>query len=236
MGSKNGVPWKRVTVLGHGPLWTEPTDTEDSFPPMIASYEIVDGWVVYTGRNGSVGIVVGTRDELRAWKRQVALQLSLLDASAPVPWSADHGGRTHVREAIRTARRVLDAFGLDADVAVWVKEGQRAEGAAGDPIYLLNVHRGDVGVYIDGIELPIGSQIAAHEAAHLAWDAGGPQVMQAIQQHLRDGGEPMSTYHAFSNDAEGVMEAAALYVLAPRRFRKAAPGVFAAVAEWFGEA
>lgn len=52
-------------------LWTEPSDSDDAFPPAVKSYEVVDGWVYYQGRNGSEGIVVGSKDELFAWAKSV---------------------------------------------------------------------------------------------------------------------------------------------------------------------
>jgi hypothetical protein len=47
-----------VTVAGRK-LSAEKTDTDDTFPPAIAAFKVIDGWLAYRGRNGSEGVVVG---------------------------------------------------------------------------------------------------------------------------------------------------------------------------------
>jgi hypothetical protein len=54
---------QQVTIDG-AKYVAEPTDGDDSFPPAIAAYELKDGYVLYTGRNGSEGVVAGTKAEL----------------------------------------------------------------------------------------------------------------------------------------------------------------------------
>lgn len=228
--SIHGEPGVRIRIPGLGWLWTEPHDSEDSFSAIIASYEVVEGWVVYKGRNGSEGVVVGTKAQLEKWAEDI--QSSAKPATS-VPWDeAVHGGGNLVREATQSAQAVLRALGVSAEIQFWVRGNGGPEGAAaGNLISLWNVHKPVSPVrFINGISLPAHMKVAAHEAAHLGFHKGGRAVVEALKAH---GGEYMSAYHALAGHFEGAMEAAALYALAPRKFAGAAPEVFAATQRWF---
>lgn len=235
--SVGGTPGQRIKIPGLGLLTTETTDTEDSFPPAIASYEVVGGWVVYHGRNGSLGVVVGSAQDLRKWAYQVDAYLKLSPLTkAPKLWTPRDGGARYVKEARAAAQRVLRALGVSAQVEVYIQEGADAWGeASGKTLSLYNVHQTPRNVsYIGGIKLPTHTQVAAHEAAHLGFSRGGRPVIKALREHTKQGGRYLSVYHSVAGDFEGVMEAAALYALAPEKFKDAAPLVYAATREWFG--
>lgn len=49
----------RAKIPGKGTFVVEPLDGDDTFPPAIDSFEVIDGWVLYRGTNGSEGVVGG---------------------------------------------------------------------------------------------------------------------------------------------------------------------------------
>lgn len=231
--SIGGEPWQKVRLPGWGLLWTEPHDSDDAFAPMIASWQMVDGWVIYKGRNGSEGIVVGSKADLIKWDKDIQLHQSMTPDTKPVPWdAATHGGEKFVRQAISAAQGVLKALGVSAKIEVLAHDRHRMEGSAtGSTLTLINVHRPPQMVsYIGGIRLPAHMQVAAHEAAHLGYTKGGRAVMELLKERK---GEALSVYHSLAGHFEGAMEAAALYALVPRKLQKVAPDVHAAVQKWF---
>jgi hypothetical protein len=63
--SSTAQPGTKVRLpSGHSYITEGPND-DDTFPPMIASYEIIDGWLVYHGNNGSDGVLAGVGAQLR---------------------------------------------------------------------------------------------------------------------------------------------------------------------------
>ena len=223
--------FKQVRLPELGVIYTEPPDTEDSFPPVIASYEVVDGWLVYHGRNGSIGIVVGTKTKLKKWMADVDKAVGFTPVLETArPWTKEDGGAPLVKAAIKVAHSVAPSAKID----VVVDGGQTRGEASGSTLTLFNVHRTSK-VKMLGISLPTHLAIAAHEAAHLQFAHGGREVMKVLEAYRKQGGEYVSLYHSLSgNDFEGVMEAAALYTLKPAYLRKKAPGIYDAIAAWLG--
>ena len=236
--SEGADPWAKVRLPGFGLLWTEPVDSEDAFPGAIGSYEVVDGWIVYHGRNGSVGIVVGSPDELRKWASDVDRLLDVASVKASRLWTPDDGGEKYVKEAVRVAQAVLRALGESgAQVEVWVEDGSSPSGeASGSLLRLSNVHLGSAGGSKSflGVKIPHYLSVAAHEAAHLGFHRGGRDVIEALRAFRKHGGEYLTTYHSLAGDFEGVMEAAAMYALRPDGLLRKAPEVYEAVQDWFG--
>jgi len=232
-------PWQVVRVPGLGAITTEPFDTDDTFSGAVASYEVVDGWLVYHGRNGSVGVVVGTASELKNWARLVDNMMKLSPLKESWEWTPEDGGEQYVKKAVKLAERVMGIFGERVPIEVWVEEGgaaPRGSVVGGKGLTLVNVHLGPSAGskdYLGGTRLPHYLQIAAHEGAHLGYHKGGKQVLRALQTHVKEGGDSLTLYHALAGHFEGVMEAAAFYVLAPGQFRKAAPEVYEATRNWF---
>lgn len=236
--SEGADPWVKVRLPGFGLLWTEPVDSEDAFPGAVGSYEVVDGWLIYHGRNGSVGIVVGSPDELRKWASDVDRLLDVAPVKASRLWTPDDGGEKYVKEAVRVAQAVLRALGESgAQIEVWVEDGSSPSGeASGSRLRLSNVHLGPTGSSKSflGVKIPHYLSVAAHEASHLGFHRGGRDVIEALREFRKHGGEYLTTYHSLAGDFEGVMEAAAMYALRPGDLLRKAPEVYEAVQDWFG--
>lgn len=230
---------QQVTVPGIGKVWAEPGDTEDTFPPAIESYEFIDGWLVYHGRNGSVGVIVGSEEDLEKWVDQVDYNTSAAPKEETRPWTKEDGGSTTVREAVGIARKVLKKLRVGgAQIEVKVSslyQGAKGE-ASGNTLTLINVHKPSRDrPYIGGVKIPDHLQVAAHEAAHLGFDKGGREVVKVLKQRERNRKGWLTPYHSSAGHFEGVMEAAAWYAYDPRSMSRIVPDVYKAVAEWFGD-
>jgi len=235
--SFNTKPGKRVTLSANRQVTTEPFDGDDTFPPAIASYAVVEGWLTYKGRNGSEGIIVGKKSDLIKWAQEVDQWASNYptDGSRRTPWSPDMGGAEKVAEAVRAAEGVLRVFGEAPEVKVWVSKDGRVQGDANSlGLNLVNVHKGTSSVmFLGTIKVPEHLAVAIHEAAHLGFANGGREVLKAIQEFKASGGENLTAYHSLAGDFEGVAESAVPYVYAPKKFKELAPTIYAAVAKWF---
>lgn len=226
-----------VNVRGIGPVTTEPVDSDDSFPPAVASYKAVDDWLVYSGRDGSHGVVVGSEEGLKRWMEEVDEQKPRAKVQE---WEATkHGGSAEVEEARLAGKRVADAFELDVPLNFLVQAGADAHGESSyNSVAVVNAHLGGVqefaGVF-SGIELPAGAHIAAHEVAHSAFSSNpqiGHEFIQEVATHKAKYGA-LTLYHALSSDFEGAMEAASLFVNAPVEMEKRAGALFVATKRWF---
>ena len=241
--SIDGRPGKRVDLSGNERHTTEPHDDEDTFPPVIASWEVVDGWVKYKGRNGSEGVIVGSKAELEKWAKDVEMATSQDKVTTAREWTEADGGVENVRAAERLANEMFERLGVDGKIRLTTNDNKKLFGEASATgenagiIGLQNVHmETPTNEYLGGAQLDPRLQIVVHEVAHLAYPNGGEAVMDALAEHSKAGGEYMSVYHALNNHFEGTMEAAGMYVLAPDILKKEAPGVYDAVAKWFSEA
>jgi hypothetical protein len=58
--------------------------------------------------------------------------------------------------------------------------------------------------------------------------------MDLLKRRESEGQDYLSTYHAVAGHFEGVLEAAALYALAPGKLKMAAPDVYEATSHWLG--
>lgn len=220
-----------VTIEGVGRVWAEPHDGDDTFPPAIASYEFKDGWLVYHGRNGSVGAIVGTERELKKWIHGVKVVLEQAPVETIRPWESSDGGKANLTKAIQAARRVWPSIKVEFFVSSKsTTEGDHAARAA----QVVNAHL-DSNHKLGNTSVHSGSAIAAHEAAHAAFShnsTAGREVMEVLKQW----GRKVSMYHALAGDFEGVMDAAAWWAMAPRDMQASAPEVFQAMQTWLGGA
>ena len=234
--SEGAAVGEKITVAGIGKFVTEPTDGDDSFPLAVRSFKEVGGWVVYEGKNGSQGVVVGTKEDLNTWKAAVTSQ----KAEAPQKdWDSSDGGAANIEAAKEAAHKVSSAFGLKQKLKFVTQEGKSTQGEHGGDAIILNGHLGGKEKYsgaFEGIEVPQGAHTAAHEMAHAAFSSNpesGAKAMSAVAAHANDHG-PVTAYHGFSDSHfEGLMEAAALYANAPEEMKKKAPELYEAIREWF---
>jgi len=232
----------KAKIPGKGTFFVEPLDDDDTFPPAIDSFEIVDGWVFYHGTNGSEGVVGGPQRKLDQWADEVKkfreMRKEYGHAKAK-PWTVADGGEANVNAAIEAAEHMFRLGGVRAEIRVWIEGGGKPSGSAsGGVLNLTNVHLGGSGSdYIGGTSLSIPAQVGAHEAAHIVFAHGAGKakgLMELLKKRGAEGQDALSMYHAVAGHFEGVMEAAALYVLAPNKLKVAAPDVYEATAHWLG--
>lgn len=230
-----------VPVPGIGRLHPEPVDGEDSFPPAVARYEAIDGWLVYHGRNGSIGVIVGSPRDLAAWMGEVDRWTATAPARSREPWSADrHGGEANVAATMAAARETLRRFGIDGvTLEAWVDPSPNAPSdASRRKIQFANPHL-DQRTELLGVSVPKSRQLGAHEASHVGMiehNAEGRAVIEVLQRREARGLDYLSLYHALAGHGEGLAEAGAAYVLIPDALRQHDAELYDAVARWFGEA
>lgn len=234
--SINATPWKtKSRIQGVGSFTCEPPDGDDSFPPAIASYEVVDGWLVYHGRNGSWGVLAGSPQALSSWTHEVDKALKQYPLTRARPWVPADGGEQHVEQAVEAANAMLRKGQARADIRVVVEPGNHPSEATGNTIWLTNVHHGGSIQMLGGISLPVGAKTGAHEAAHLVFarqPSKAQRVIAVLVAREKQGQDYVSTYHALAGHLEGTMDAAALYLLAGPRLKRVAPDVYEACREW----
>lgn len=224
-------PWTSVRVPGYGLLSAEPVDGDDSFPPAIAGYDVVDGWLVYEGRNGSEGVIVGTEAEIQKWMRDVDREVEERPSTAPVPYDPRvHGGGDLAKKVTDIAKRLERQYGVQAEVRLWYEEGGGLVGgdAGGGVINVANPHSTDINE-VAGVRLRTPEQIVAHEIGHLVFTKNPNR--QAIEE-LDALKERVSLYHAFEGSFEGLMDAFSVFVLAPEELQRSRPDVYAIVDRW----
>jgi len=241
-------PYKKVNLPGHGTLWTDTPEGDDSFPPAIASYAPKDGWLLYTGRDGSVGIIVGSPEDVQNWMLAVDENLARHPLAVEEPWrEAKHGGADHVASAIEAARTVFAKFGQplrQVKVAVSTDHMAPSHPMGVDGISLVNVHQPAKARFIadrkgtQEVVVPRPAKVGAHEASHVGFglrNDAAHYVIEVLKARQTAEKPYLSTYHAFMGHAEGAAEAGAFYTLLPDLLREVAPEVHDAVAWWFGD-
>ena len=231
--------WVEVPVRGR--LSTDSPEGDDTFPPAIASYEVIDGWLVYRGRDGSEGVIVGPRASLLKWMADVDALVSKYPLPTQVPWDPKlHGGEANVKACLHAAKEVLQKFGLPLRYTIMVSTDPMASSAPGHrEIQFVNVHLNNTADFLGGVTVPYCESCGAHEASHLGFSARndrGRAVLDVLKERQRKGLPYLSTYHAMGGHLEGTAEAGAFYTLKPAVLLREAPEVHAAVAWWFGDA
>ena len=243
--------YKRVEFPGGDFMWTDSPEGDDTFPPAVAGYEARNGWLVATGRNGSVSVIVGTVDAIQTWMLAVDATLAKYPLATDEPWSeAKHGGAEYIGLAKEAARAVLQKFGLTlgrVDVRVSTDEMAPSHPKGANGFLLVNLHTpaparflgNKTGLGEDAeITLLRAPKVGAHEASHIGFGVRSERahyVLDVLKARQAAKKPFLSDYHAWSGHAEGVAEAGAFYTLAPQTLQYVAPEVYAAVAWWFGE-
>jgi len=217
-----------VAVPGIGKVWAEPPDTDDTFPMAIARYELKDGWLVYHGRDGSVGVIVGKLKELERWVKEVDRIVKMSPPPAKErPWKPSDGGKANLAKATRAAKRVLPTIKIE----FFVKPHGDVEGdSLAGRARVVNAHL-DNTTEVGGTKVHHGSKTAAHEAAHAVY-AKDPAAGALATKALKAWGKGVSVYHGLAGDLEGTMEAAAWWALAPKHMERTAPELFDAFEAW----
>lgn len=231
-----------VRVPGRGKLYAEPPDTEDTFPPAIASYEIIDGWVVYKGRNGSEGVIVGTQLQLDTWASEVAKWTKDIPQEEARPWTPKDGDQDKVRAALAAAKKASQVLKVGTvSVKVWVEKGRVSGGDfAGNTLNLYNVDRAKNVSYfgtLQGVKLPAASAVAAHEVGHMAFAKHSSRshvALKALTAWRKKHKVYLTIYHSLSGDFEGLMDLAALYVLKPDVLKQKDAELFKVMTDWVG--
>jgi len=220
-----------VRVEGVGKVYAESFDTEDTFAPAIAGYDLKDGYLVYQGRNGSVGAVLGPPRALAKW----TLDVERWKKWAPVLgkarlWRPMDGGGELLREAMIVARRVFRGIRIKF-LVIEGSSTSSGECHAGRAT-VINAHL-PVMTEIAGSRMHGGSKVAAHEAAHAAFSLN-PEAGREVIAVLGSMNRPITAYHALAGNFEGAMDAAAWWALDPSAMQRKAPRLFQAVQNWLG--
>lgn len=228
-----------IVISGLGRVWVEPVDGDDTFPPAIASYSFIDGWLTYVGRRGELGAVFGPVRELEEWMKQVDYLTKNKNLTKSREWKPSDGGEKIKKEAVAMATSVLKRLGQNATIKIVVdpKTSEPHGNAGGSTITLFNIHKATGKQrYARGISAPQHLHVAAHEASHIGWSrAKGSLLLSILEEREKEGLPYLTPYHALNGHFEGSMEAAALYVLRPRDMKKAFPRIYDGVRLWFGE-
>lgn len=223
----------KVTV-GGGRYVIEPTDSDYSFPPVIASYEVKDGHLFYHGRDGSEGVVGGTKEQLEKWVADVNKEIEAHPPFKGREWTPADGGKENTEKAIEAANKASDIFGLKhPDVRFSIVDGNKTGEHNGDgTVDLFNPHNAgtaDLNFETPGVTATV--QAAAHEVAHTAF-ASNPELGYEAVQALGKLGTSVSMYHALAGDHEGLMDAASAYVHSPGALKHYSPEVYRIVEAW----
>jgi hypothetical protein len=235
--SVKAKPFKtKAVVMGKGSYICEPVDGDDSFPPAIERYEVIDGWVFYHGTNGSEGVIAGSQRDLENWVRDVEQQKAVRSPNGKGRlWVPHDGGEHFVEAAVEAGERMLKHGGIHAEIRVWIQPGVQPSGEYQQNVLnLVNIHEGGTARMIGGITLPLGEQIAAHEAAHAVFSrvSRGRKVMEVLADREARNEDYLSAYHSLAGHFEGAMEAASLWLLAPGKLKAVARDVYDATQEW----
>jgi len=133
LGSLVSVKGKRLPVDSH--------DGDDTFPPAIDRYEVVDGFVIAYGLNGSEQVITApSQKDLVDWMKQVDSQKKV--GKSPVSWEPSHGGSSVVREIKKKIAELERRFKLPSiEIEFLVYEESTDAGSySGGKMILFNPH------------------------------------------------------------------------------------------------
>lgn len=219
--------------------WAEPFDGDDTFPPAIASYEIVDGHIFYTGRNGSEGVVTGSRKDAEKWMKDVRdeVQRRPPDDAIARQWTKEDGGEENVRRAKEMVSKTSSAFGIaEPQVEATVVKRPLESGSHGvSKLTLSNPHLSTPNSDLS-FKGTVSRElhVAAHETVHSVYSTN-PDLGKKYVDRLRDSGEYVSVYHSLGGHFEGLMELGAAYVHSPNELKKYSPELFSIADSWAKE-
>ena len=217
----------------------ESFDDDDTFPPAIAHYEVKDGHIFYTGRNGSEGVVTGTKEESAKWMKQVRdeVQQRPPEDSTYREWHPSDGGKENVEAAKDMVKKAAEKFGIEPP-AVRIEVAKRplegGEHSRGQ-VFLANPHLKTAN---DSLNFKTDASnelaIAAHETMHEVYSTD-PQLGKKYQDKLANSGETVSIYHSLAGHLEGLMDLGATYVHSPEQLKRHSPKLYKIADDWSRE-
>lgn len=226
-------------TLDGGKYVVESFDTDDSFPPAVASYELKDGAIFYRGRNGSEGVVSGTPEEAEKWMREVRewIKREPPEDNRGRPWTEADGGAENVKAALDMVTKTAAAFGIQAppvNMEVVKRPLEMSAHAASGSISLVNSHQREkeTGLAFES-DVSREVHVAAHETAHAAY-AASPESPRYVEE-LKRSGQVVSVYHNFAGAFEGLMDLGAAYVHSPDKLKAYSPKLYDIADRWAAE-
>lgn len=222
--------------IGSDTHYAEHFFSDDTFPPAIASYEIKDGYIIYTGRNGSEGVVTGTEAEAEKWMADVRKEVQ---SNPPAGnqgrgWEPSDGGLENVQAAKAIVHETATKFGIETPSVRLVVVDRPMEG--GEHTYstvsLNNPHLKSENKSLN-FKTSVSTEvhIASHETVHSAY-ASNPERGAHFAGILKSSGETVSIYHSFAGHFEGLMDLGAAYVHSPQELKKYSPKLFDIADGW----
>lgn len=214
--------------IGGSKYWAERVDSDDAFPPAIASYELKDGHVFYTGRNGSEGVVTGTPDEIAKWMSDVRKEVKANppEGNKHRSWNESDGGKDRIDAAKQASANTARLFGIDAPrVEFTVAEKPLELGEhGGEKLTVANAHTGDQYPLAFG-DVDQGAHVAAHETMHAVYGKHTERAQQAMKE-LEASGKSVSMYGGIAGSFEGLMELGAAYSHSPDKLKQHDPELY----------
>jgi hypothetical protein len=225
-----------VTVNG-GKYEVEPVDSDYSFPPAVQSYQLIDGYMFYTGRDGSEGVVSGTKDDIAKWVQDVDKNIleNPPEDSKISAWVPKDGGEELVASAKKSAEKTAETFGISMPK---LKFGSRKSSfgiggdASHDGVFVVNAHKDSPAAFLfKSPNVTQGMHFAAHEVAHHAYSSD-PDLAKSYAEKLSGLKKSVSVYGGIAGKLENLMEAAAAYVTAPDELKSYSPEIFNVIEDW----
>jgi hypothetical protein len=213
----------------------EPVDGDDSFPPAVSSFEIVDGHVIYRGRNGSEGVVTGSREEVAKWMVDVRenVQRHPPESSQHRPWQAADGGEENISRADDAASSAAEAFGIERPKIEFTVSDRPLEGGefSEGTIRVANAHLDKSPALHVKVSVTQGMHIAAHEVVHDAFSTDADAGRDAMRE-LKESGDSVSLYGDIAGPFEGIIELGAVYTHSPDALRSHSPTLYGIAERW----
>ena len=234
-GSIN-LPDKGTQILVDGSKYTvEGFNDDDTFPPVIAGYTIKDGYIVYKGRNGSEGVVSGTKEESRRWIEEVEKQIKQNppDDYKTKDWSKSDGGKENIDKALEIVKTTADKFGIHTpDVKTVVAKRSFISGEHGvTDITLINPHQSSKNQLNFYTDISHEIHIASHETIHKVYSSN-PELAKKFQEELKSVKDKVSVYHNLAGDFEGLIELGAAYTHSPKQLKEYSPKLYEIADKW----
>lgn len=237
-GAKFPKVGSNVTVDGARYV-VEPLDGDDTFPPAIASYEIKDGYVLYTARNGGEGIVSGSPKELAKWMLDVRKELQATPTAdtTPRPWKPEDGGKENLKAAEDTVAKTAAAFGIATPKVTHAVAVRPLESGSHSPghVTLQNSYQRTPNSSLNfDTGTSYENHIAAHETMHSVF-SDKTDISRKYMEELSRSKDKVSVYHALAGNFEGLMDLGAAYIHSPEQLKRYSPELFDIADRWAAE-
>lgn len=225
--------------IGKDTYWTEPFDGDDTFPPAIAHYEVKDGHIFYTGRNGSEGVVTGTKEESAKWMKQVRDEIQRHPPEDHISheWTSADSGKENVEAAKAMVNKTAEKFGIDPPTVKLnvSKRPLEAGEHTGNQVSLANPHLNTENTSLNfKTDTSHEVAVAAHETMHSVYSADS-ELGRKYQDKLANSGETVSVYHSLAGHFEGLMDLGGAYVHSPEQLKSYSPKLHKIADDWSRE-